>query len=194
VAAVVLSDSRTPDDLVAGRGKNLIRANRRPGMESWQEKLAVELGERAMSGEALDRGEMQDLWVYPMKIGDLCFVILGRIVNRHYRFIRFMDARRKIGYTRSPVHQAWLAAGLREEWGGDSRGKLLLSLHEDLTGAYPEGARVDALESARRIRRYFLNEFERLARKAMGAHGEHFEPDGYAIAALRKPVLDAAAG
>jgi hypothetical protein len=53
---------------------------------------------------------------YRMRVGDLCFVAVGQIVNRHFNALRYQPTACLV--INSPVQTPELAAAVRTDWGG----------------------------------------------------------------------------
>jgi hypothetical protein len=60
--------------------------------------------------------EKGDLGKYTIKVGDLCFVAVGQIVNRGLSVLRYQPT--ACLFINSPVHIPALAAATREDWSG----------------------------------------------------------------------------
>ncbi len=159
----------------------VIRSPFRHGDAGWGTECAAMHGD-PMEGEGLLRP-----MVSPMKVGDVCFCVLGMIVNRNYLFIRHVPS--NVTKLRSPVHQAWLAAGLRKAWGGNAiTENLRQSLYADLGGrpvqiTGPQPYRDSG--AAERLQLYFPSEYASLAEQARAATGELFTPAGTDIKVRR---------
>jgi hypothetical protein len=68
---------------------------------------------------------------YRVRVGDLCYLAVGRIVNRHLYFIS--DARNHSSLISSPVHDRILALKARNDWIGLAPGEHASSLEFDVT-------------------------------------------------------------
>ncbi len=81
-------------------------------------------------------------WPYTAKVGDLCFVALGRIVNRRLYIVGpdFGNGMMYDGSFRldinSPVARAALAAAARSDWGGIREPDFVQQLREDAFGLH----------------------------------------------------------
>jgi len=97
-----------------------------------------------------------DYWRYPVKVGDLCYVAVGQIVNRNYRLLRKQEPTVLLN---SPVHIAAVAAACRREWAGLTAEKHKASLINDcldhLPGADPTAAMI-------RLHFYYPREGEKI--------------------------------
>ncbi len=84
-------------------------------------------GEKAEEnfGEGFNAGKR-----YTLRVGDLCYVALGQIVNRPYTAVRYQPT--AIIYATSVPHCKPLRADLLKEWGGLTAEKHRDSLAKDL--------------------------------------------------------------
>jgi hypothetical protein len=100
----------------------------------------------------------QKLWApisgsYRVKIGDICFVLIGQIVNRNLNAVRYQPSGNL--YVNSPVVTPSLAEKVRADWAElDAQGHEA-SLRADLKTAFPGGALV-------RLRFYYPNAYAAL--------------------------------
>ncbi|MBV9990672.1 MAG: hypothetical protein JOZ72_05200 [Alphaproteobacteria bacterium] len=83
---------------------------------------------------------------YRVRVGDVCEVLIGQIVNRRLYAVRYQPT--QIVYVNSPVETPALAALIRKDWTGVDSAALAASLREDLHGDRAEGA-------LRRLRFYY---------------------------------------
>ncbi len=101
---------------------------------------------------------------YSLRVGDLCYVALGQIVNRNYTAVQYIPSG-MISITSVP-HSKKLRADLKRQWGNFTSEKHLASLTKDLNSRRGEGEDDD--DSARvgaslRLAYYFPKEFESIA-------------------------------
>ena len=80
---------------------------------------------------------------YFVKVGDLCFVALGQIVNRRFAAVRYQPTGGLV--ISSPVTSAALRDAARAEWGSISRASLVASLERDFREPDYEERRTGAL-------------------------------------------------
>ena len=80
---------------------------------------------------------------YFVKVGDLCFVALGQIVNRSFAAVRYQPSGGLV--ISSPVTSAALRDAARAEWGSITRASLVASLARDFREPDYEGRRTGAL-------------------------------------------------
>jgi hypothetical protein len=80
-------------------------------------------------GTNLEHGASDSDKPYFVKVGDLCFVALGQIVNRSYAAVRYQPTGGLI--ISSPVTAAALRDAARAEWGTLTRASLIASLTRD---------------------------------------------------------------
>ncbi len=93
---------------------------------------------------------------YVLRVGDLCFSLIGQIVNRHLNPVRYQPTANLV--VNSPVQNSALAARTRRDWDGVGATELRRSLLEDLHD--DEERWRSALP---RLRLYFLDEYNRLS-------------------------------
>jgi hypothetical protein len=72
---------------------------------------------------------------YTLRVGDLCFVAVGQIVNRGLRAVRYQPTACLV--VNSPVKTPALAAAARQDWTGLTPEQHRQSLVEDLVDDYP---------------------------------------------------------
>ena len=100
---------------------------------------------------------------YTLRVGDLCYVALGQIVNRDYTAVRYIPSGNVM--VTSVPHSRKLRADLKRQWGGLTERKHLASLVKDLNsktakGGDDGGTRVGA---SLRLAYYFPKEYEPIA-------------------------------
>jgi ankyrin repeat protein len=100
---------------------------------------------------------------YTLRVGDLCYVALGQIVNRNYTAVQYIPSG-NISITSVP-HSKRLRADLKRRWAGFTEKKHLASLGKDLASRKDKGddgggGRVGA---SLRLAYYFPKEYEPLA-------------------------------
>jgi hypothetical protein len=78
---------------------------------------------------------------YQVKIGDVCFALIGQIVNRWLNAVRYQPTGGQI--VNSPIVRPWLAEQVRSDWAGLDAKDHEASLRADLrTSHSPEDALV----------------------------------------------------
>jgi hypothetical protein len=98
---------------------------------------------------------------YTVKVGDLCYVAVGQIVNRGLSAVRYQPTLCLV--INSPVETPALAAAVRRDWAGLTREQHKQSLSEDACDKYP-----DATSTAlRRLHFYYPEATEPLALKLL---------------------------
>jgi hypothetical protein len=107
---------------------------------------------------------------YTVKVGDVCFVLIGQIVNRQLNAVRYQPS--AIVMVNSPIESPALASHVREDWSGiDAAGlktSLLVDIHADrLAGALDAETEAAALQlvqwgALRRLRYYFPDTYAAL--------------------------------
>jgi ankyrin repeat protein len=100
---------------------------------------------------------------YTLRVGDLCYVALGQIVNRNYTAVQYIPSG-NVMITSVP-HSKKLRADLKKQWGGLTEKKHLASLVKDLNSKKADD---DDDDSARigaplRLAYYFPKEYESIA-------------------------------
>ncbi|MCE9561520.1 MAG: ankyrin repeat domain-containing protein [Planctomycetes bacterium] len=133
-------------------------------------EISQDKGEKAEDEEAKGKGETPfgvARKQYTLRVGDLCYVALGQIVNRNYTAVGYIPSG-NVMITSVP-HSKQLRADLKKQWGGLTEGKHLESLVKDLNAKKPEGGdngstRVGA---SLRLAYYFPKEYESIAVKQL---------------------------
>ncbi len=67
---------------------------------------------------------------YTVKVGDVCYVLIGQIVNRHLLAVRYQPSAGLV--VNSPIEAAALAEKVRSEWGNGDAETLRASLLSDI--------------------------------------------------------------
>ncbi|MEO6568843.1 MAG: hypothetical protein ABIO94_08780 [Opitutaceae bacterium] len=112
--------------------------------ENWPQFAGVNL----KSNQSGTKGD----WPYTVKVGDLCFVALGQIVNRRL-YVSGPDFGNGMMFSgafslsiNSPVETPALAAAARADWSGITPAQLAEALkHDALTLADPNAKRIDGV-------------------------------------------------
>ena len=104
---------------------------------------------------------------YTLRVGDLCYVALGQIVNRNYTTVQYIPSG-NVMITSVP-HSRKLRADLKKQWGGLTEKKHIKSLVNDVNAKKPKG---DDAGGARggaslRLAYYFPKEYESIAVKQL---------------------------
>jgi hypothetical protein len=104
---------------------------------------------------------------YTVKVGDICYVLIGQIVNRQLVVVRYQPTAGLI--VNSPIEAPGLAEKVRGDWGNANAEVLKASLLEDIHGTNrPEG--MNALRykqrfvtpALKRLRFYFPDAYSSL--------------------------------
>ncbi|HTX77971.1 MAG TPA: hypothetical protein VMD29_17305 [Terracidiphilus sp.] len=104
---------------------------------------------------------------YTVKVGDVCFALIGQIVNRRLFAVRYQPSGGMI--VNSPIEAPVLATKVRRDWGSGDAGLLRTSLLSDIRAA--RGAKLNdegwylmapAHGAFQRLRLYFPEEYEKL--------------------------------
>jgi ankyrin repeat protein len=120
--------------------------------------ISQDNGERAEDEQLKGNGEPKQ---YTIRVGDLCYVALGQIVNRDYTAVQYIPSG-NVAITSVP-HSKKLRADLKRQWGRLTEKKHFESLANDLNAKKPkenDGARAGA---SLRLAYYFPKEYEPLA-------------------------------
>lgn len=96
---------------------------------------------------------------YTVKVGDVCEVVIGQIVNRYFAAVRYQPT--NILYINSPVESPSLIVRIEKDWGGIDSAGLEASLLEDLR-VHPQRFANGALE---RLRFYYPKTYAALSGK-----------------------------
>ena len=126
---------------------------------------------RSFSEEELGRGrlllERKFQGRYTVKVGDVCFVLIGQIVNRQLLAVRYQASAGLV--VNSPIETPELAEKVRNDWGKGNVEMLKASLLADIrTGNQPKevGQIVystgDVNSALRRLRLYFRDTYDAL--------------------------------
>jgi hypothetical protein len=94
---------------------------------------------------------------YTVRVGDVCEVLIGQIVNRRLDAVRYQPT--NILYVNSPIEQPMLVARIKQDWGQLGEAGLEAALLEDLR-KHPERFVDGAL---RRLRFYYPKTYASLA-------------------------------
>jgi ankyrin repeat protein len=101
---------------------------------------------------------------YTLRVGDLCYVALGQIVNRDYIAVRYIPSG-NIALTSIP-HSKKLRADLKKQWGGLTGEKHFASLAKDLKAKKAKEDDDDdrvRVGASLRLAYYFPKEYEPIA-------------------------------
>jgi hypothetical protein len=90
---------------------------------------------------------------YTVKVGDVCYVLIGQIVNRALIAVRYQPS--AILIVNSPIESPILIAEVKRDWGGIGYDGLLASLLAD--------ARAGSATALQRLRFYYPEEYRKLA-------------------------------
>jgi ankyrin repeat protein len=128
-------------------------------------RISQDEGEKAEDEDAKGKGKAPfgAPKQYTLRVGDLCYVALGQIVNRNYTAVEYIPSG-NVMITSVP-HSKTLRADLKKQWSGLTEKKHLESLVKDLNskkanGDDDDGARVGA---SLRLAYYFPKEYEPIA-------------------------------
>jgi hypothetical protein len=94
---------------------------------------------------------------YTVKVGDVCEVLIGQIVNRRLNAVRYQPT--NILYVNSPIEQPSLVEWIKRDWGGVDATGLETALLDDVR-KHPERFVNGAL---RRLRFYYPKTYDSLA-------------------------------
>jgi ankyrin repeat protein len=105
---------------------------------------------------------------YTLRVGDLCYVALGQIVNRNYTAVQYIPSG-NVSITSVP-HSKKLRADLKKQWSDFTAEKHLASLTKDLNSKKGKGDEDDdtaRVGASLRLAYYFPKEFESIAVKQL---------------------------
>jgi hypothetical protein len=127
---------------------------------SVEQKAIASLPKRDWNGETMDS--------YSVKVGDVCFAIIGEIVGRNYLAVRYQMT--AIVIINSPVHDSELAKQVRAIWASTNAAQSLLDslLLDYSTGIISRGNALDRWQvgnglqtsAAMRLLYYFPQEWQ----------------------------------
>jgi hypothetical protein len=125
--------------------------------------ITQDKGEKAEDQGPQGKGPFGAPKQYTLRVGDLCYVALGQIVNRDYTAVRYVPSGNVV--ITSVPHSRKLEADLNRQWGGLTEKKHFASLVKDMKPKKPNGdddggARVGA---SLRLAYYFPKEYESIA-------------------------------
>jgi hypothetical protein len=99
---------------------------------------------------------------YTVRVGDLCYIAFGQIVNRSFSFVRYQPTDCIV--INSPVHTPALVAAVKQDWSGLTVGGHKLSLSQDALVKYPYDVSAPAVV---RLLFYYPNDGESVALKLL---------------------------
>ncbi len=125
--------------------------------------ISQDKGEKAEDEEPKGKGEapLGAPKQYTLRVGDLCYVAIGQIVNRNYTAVQYIPSG-NVMITSVP-HSKDLRADLKKQWGGLTEGKHLASLVKDLTSKVEEDDDSARVGASLRLAYYFPKEYEPIA-------------------------------
>ena len=109
-----------------------------------QETNLKDIAERSFSEE------------YTIRVGDVCFVLIGQIVNRDLLAVRYQPSGNMV--INSPIESPKLIERIKQDWGEIDKSGHLESLIEDLNKA-PD---MEARDAAIRLRFYYPDKIEKI--------------------------------
>lgn len=114
--------------------------------------------ERQFASHQKNSRENQRLAQYTIRVGDLCYVAIGQIVNRRLNAIRYQPTACIV--INSPVETPELAVAVKQDWAGLTIEQHILSLRQD---AYSKDPFTTADLAMKRLAFYYPVEAEQLA-------------------------------
>lgn len=90
-------------------------------------------------------------------VGDLCYIVIGQIVNRRYTAMRYQPTACVV--INSPTKTPWLASAVRQDWGGITAEDHRRQLSDDANSLWPYAAG----EALKRLLYYYPQQGEALA-------------------------------
>jgi hypothetical protein len=112
---------------------------------------------------------------YTVRIGDLCYVLVGQIVNRSLNAVRYQPTACLV--INSPVENAGLAAAVKADWSGLTAEQHRESLTQDVYSLWP-GAAPAAMQ---RLWFYYPDAGEPLAQRLLARPLAQTRPDAWAF-------------
>lgn len=106
--------------------------------------------------------DMRSVGDYTITVGDLCYVAVGQIVNRHLDAVRYQPTGNLV--INSPVESPALAAATRKDWWGISSEEHEKSLTQDAMDRYPDAAAA----ALQRLLFYYPQTGEEVALRLLG--------------------------
>lgn len=91
-----------------------------PRLPQWRDKPRLRPMEKNFQGQ------------YTIKVGDVCYVLIGQIVNRHLFAVRYQPSAGLV--VNSPIEAPTLAEDVRRDWGNGDPETLKVSLLADSRG------------------------------------------------------------
>jgi hypothetical protein len=125
----------------------------RPPAQTWTRPT-----EEHMRAEFQRELDHQIKGAYTVRVGDVCYALVGQIVNRNLAALRYQPS--AILVVNSPIEMPTLAADVRRDWTGIDSDQLKNSLLSDArvgTNSYAVGA------ALQRLRFYFPDEYRQQA-------------------------------
>jgi hypothetical protein len=113
--------------------------------------------EEQMQAEIKSEFDHQLKGTYTVRVGDVCYALIGQIVNRNLAAVRYQPS--AILVINSPVEMPSLAAKVRRDWSGVDSDQLKASLLSDAR----VGTAAAAGPALQRLRFYFPDEYRRQA-------------------------------
>jgi hypothetical protein len=158
-------------------------SSRRVGVDSFAYSyFSDEYEPRVLSGSRTEAMEKEFQGRYTVKVGDVCYVLIGQIVNRRLRAVRYQPS--AILVVNSPIEAPKLAAKVRSDWGNVDAEALKASLLSDIREAnHPRGMKRDTYAklfvnpALRRLRLYFPDTYDALKGADLAAR-KQFEAQG----------------
>ena len=130
--------------------------------------ISQDKGEKAEDEEPQEKGKTPfgATKQYTLRVGDLCYVALGQIVNRDYTAVQYIPSG-NVSIISVP-HSGKLRADLKQQWGKLTEKKHLESLVKDLNAKKPKGDDDNTRAGASlRLAYYYPKEYEPIAIKQL---------------------------
>lgn len=131
--------------------------------------ISQDNGRKAEDEQLQGNGEAKQ---YTLRVGDLCYVALGQIVNRSYTAVQYIPSG-TIAITSVP-HSQKIRADLKRQWGRLTEKKHFESLANDLNAKKPNGDDRTRAGASLRLAYYFPKEYEPLAIEQLKAPTRDF--------------------
>ena len=127
----------------------------------------------------MDRAQLVPNKKYTLKVGDLCFVAVGQIVNRDLEAMRYQPTAQE--YINSPVHTPALARAVAKDWDGLTADAHRKQLEDDATRYWPSAG----AEAVKRLLYYYPADGERIALELLNRRSDAFFAEQLLVDALR---------
>ncbi len=162
-------DDRRPTKLKVG-GEDIIMSRWFDEEYDPRHRAATDDAEQALLPDVDNMFERQFENEYVVKVGDLCYVLVGQIVNRNLHAVRYQPTSCLV--VNSPIESPSLIKRVKRDWGLLTRQEHIDSLRNDLMNAEGEW---DGMPALSRLRYYYPEVVEDLHAGALRAKIDEIE-------------------